>query len=188
MNLIYSNERWYGYSCLLFFRCQIGSERKANKNILSSSHSSTDPNRSKAANQGAIAALLDALELNKRIAEVEEYVCGALWNIAVPAVNQVTMSSMGGIQAILNTLRLHKKNEAVVHQALGCLWNLAVNGTKRDVVKWIWNSKANVMQKTWSSASHLLLNFKSTLHVDHNVRTLPVDHNSFHYFRWSYCR
>ena len=66
-------------------------------------------------------------------ANVQEYGCAALWNLASNNNNQVAIAETGGVNRILSAVKNHSSNANVQQYGILALWSLAVNDNKHPM-------------------------------------------------------
>ena len=70
-------------------------------------------------------AVVAAMRAHASSAPVQEYGCGALWNMTVNADNKVKAGSAGAIETVVAAMRSHPSNADVQHRGCGALWIMA---------------------------------------------------------------
>jgi dihydroorotate dehydrogenase len=67
-------------------------------------------------------------------AGVQEYGCGALWNLAYNAANKVTIAGVGGIDVVVAAMRHHADAAGVQERGCGVLRSLAANAASKAAI------------------------------------------------------
>ncbi|KAL3921459.1 MAG: hypothetical protein SGILL_002736 [Bacillariaceae sp.] len=80
-------------------------------------------------------AIVDAMQLHKQSASVQEDACFALWNLVFKSENAKVISTTG-VKCIVRAMQLHMESGRVLEGACGALWTLVdvSMDMKKDVV------------------------------------------------------
>ena len=79
----------------------------------------------------AAQATLEAMNGHRDHAAVQEKGCGALWNLAMNADNQLKLMELKAAQAVLEAMKRHRDHAAVQEYGCAALQNLAVNAENK---------------------------------------------------------
>lgn len=96
---------------------------------------------------GGIERILDAMTRFRSHQTVQEYACGALWNLTrngnilniglsstIADENKLKFLSEGGMTTVLHSMHYHSLNENLQKHAVRILWNLTQHSKSRSVV------------------------------------------------------